>query len=236
MVATKAYREWVAAGRDFRLATPIAEMKALARRHDIGFLGDIGKDDESHLQATFPEDHCPFSKTAWPDPLPGYVVCALDLKNEKGLADALLRDAKAGRAPWIKYLNFGFQQYHIKRGWEPVANDDGHLHISIRTDWIDRSIGDYDPLAEEDDMAGEGPAILAMILEGTSPTGVDTSGGGVPRIKLYREFHDLRIRLSGLEGAINHLAKAVAAHSNTTPDELKAAVLAAIDERLPADN
>jgi len=231
-MATTAYHEWVAAGRQFRLATPIAEMKALARKYEIGFLGDIGSDNVDHLQASFPEDHCPFSQTAWPVPLPGYVVCALDLTHEKGMAEALLQDAKDGRAPWVKYLNFGLQQYHIKREWEPVPNPDDHLHISIRSDWIDRSIGDYDPFVE-DDMAGEGPAILAMILDGKSPTGVDTFGGGVPRVRLYREFHDLRTRLAGLQGAINHLAKAVAANSSTTADELKAAVLAAIDERLP---
>lgn len=234
-MATKAYHDWVTAGRDFRLATPIAELKALARKLGIGFLGDLGSDDVAHLQAAFPQDHCPFSETAWPVPLPGYVVCALDLVHEKGLAEALLHDAKAGRAPWIKYMNFGFQQYHIKRDWEPVSNPDGHLHISIRSDWIDRSIGDYDPFVE-DDTAGEGPAIVAMILDGTSPTGVQTSGGGIPRIRLYRELHDLRTRLAGLEGAINHLAKLVAKNSSTTPEALKAAVLAAIDERLPPND
>lgn len=83
-----------------------------------------------------------------------------------------------------------------------------------------------------DDMSGEGKAILDMLLDGKSPTGTQTSGGGIPRIRIYQEFHDLRTRLTGLEGAVAHLAECVAKQSGTTAEALRAAVQDAMDERL----
>jgi hypothetical protein len=87
---------------------------------------------------------------------------------------------------------------------------------------------------EDDDMAGEGAKILGMLLDGTSPTGVQSFGGGIPRIRLYQEFHELRTRLTGLETAVAHLAEAVARQTGTSAEALKAAVTEAIDERLTA--
>ena len=142
-MATQAYRDWVKAGRPWKKATPIDELDKLARRHGVQVLGTIGNED--HLTAAKPEDHTPFSTTAWPVPLPGYIVTAIDISNEHNLGVRLLSDARAGRIPWVKYLNFNGQHYDVLQDWKPRPNPDQHVHISIRSDWCTRSIGNYDP-------------------------------------------------------------------------------------------
>ena len=149
-MAVSAYYAWANAGRPFILATPIRELEAYARSHAIPVLGTLG--NEAHLTASFPEDHTPFSFTALPIPLPGWYVCAIDLANVRGLGDAILRDARAGRCPWLKYMNFAGRSYAYADGFRtPAANDDQHIHLSVFSDWCTRSIGPYDPL--EDDVS-----------------------------------------------------------------------------------
>ncbi|MDP8929827.1 MAG: hypothetical protein M3O70_14965, partial [Actinomycetota bacterium] len=142
-MATQAYRDWAKAGRPWKKAVPIAELETLARRHRIAVLGTLG--DDSHLQDATPEDHTPFSIDAWPVSLPGYVVTAIDLKNEQNLGSRLLSDGRAGRIPWLKYLNFNGRHYDARHDWQPRSSADRHVHVSIRSDWCNRSIGDYNP-------------------------------------------------------------------------------------------
>lgn len=137
-MATQAYRDWVSAGRPFTIARPIRELRDMARAAGVEWLGDIG--DDGHLTASRPEDHTPFSATAWPVPLPGYVVTAGDLANGPWM-DRMLDDARAGRAPWIKYLNYGGHHYNRKRGFAQESSSDQHGHVSIMSDHIDASIG-----------------------------------------------------------------------------------------------
>lgn len=147
-MATAAYYRWVNAGKPWRLARPIADMQAYARQHDVNVLGTIGNGD--HLTASTPEDHTPFSATAWPDPLPGYIVTAIDLANVHGLGAAILRDARAGATPWLKYMNFGNKQYSHSDGFKTGrSNPDGHIHLSIRTDHLNTSLAGYDPLGDD---------------------------------------------------------------------------------------
>jgi hypothetical protein len=147
-LVTQALQDWKAAGRPFRDARPILELIAMFKSHHVGFLGDLGNKD--HLENPVPKDHTPFPKNPWPIALPpkpaGYIVCACD--HAKGhWADRMLADARAGRLPWLKYLNFGGHHYDVRNGWKEESSGDDHLHISIRSDWIDRSIGGYDPVA-----------------------------------------------------------------------------------------
>lgn len=143
-MATQAYRDWVKAGRPWKKATPIDELETLARRHGVQVLGTIG--NEAHLTADKPEDHTPFSQDGWPTrPVPDHYVTAIDLSNVHNLGSRLLSDARGGRIPWVKYLNFNGQHYDVREGWQPRHSDDQHVHISIRSDWCTRSIGNYDP-------------------------------------------------------------------------------------------
>lgn len=111
----------------------------------LGMLGN-----EEHLTAARPQDHTPYSVTAWPDALPGYIVCACDAENRVingiSLGDGLLREARAGAAPWMKYLNYDGRQYHCQDGFQaPKPNADRHVHVSGRTDQLKAGIGDLDP-------------------------------------------------------------------------------------------
>lgn len=148
-MATKAYWAWIAAGKPWELAQPTAELEAWCRANGFTVLGTIGND--AHLTDDTPEDHTPFSVTAWPLPLPGYIVCAIDIADERGLGAAILTGARAGRYPWLKYINVGQKHYHCRDGFQSwTYNSDTHNHLSIRTDFINASIGDFDPLGDND--------------------------------------------------------------------------------------
>lgn len=143
-MSTPEYRTWNGAGRPYSLAQPIYELKSHMRAADVEWLGDLGNED--HLQSNNPEDHTPYSYTAWPIPLPGYIVCAIDGAQGKW-CDRLLAAAKDGRAPWVKYMNFRNVHYNIKNGWSPEYSSDYHGHVSIRTDHINtRDI--YNPFTD----------------------------------------------------------------------------------------
>ncbi len=146
-MVTSAYRLWKARGGKFALAEPIEELQAWAKQHGVKVLGTIG--NHEHLTADRPEDHTPFSSTAWPNALPGYVVCAIDLKNVERdgvtLGRAIERQARAGKLPWLKYVNHGGRHLDSRTGWQATSSGDDHVHLSIRTDWIDRNIGEFNP-------------------------------------------------------------------------------------------
>lgn len=158
-MATQAYWDWINNGRHWQLAKPIADMVTIARRHGIAILGTIGNDE--HLEANFPEDHTPFSYTAEPVPANGW-VCACDLANEKGLGEAILRDARAGKLPWLKYINFGNMQYgYWDRFRNGEWNSDEHVHLSCFSDDVNYNLGSYDPLdsSSEDEMEQHDPLV-----------------------------------------------------------------------------
>lgn len=200
-MATQAWRLWVNAGRPFRLAMPIIGLRAIALRHNIAVLGTIGNDE--HLEAEYPEDHTPYSYSAWPVPLPGYVVTAIDLDNTTGLATRLLTDAKTGRAPWVKYLNFSGHNYSIQNQWNPVDNPDQHLHVSVRSDYIDYSLGSYDPFTDGgDDMSADD---VNIIRYGTTDVGgaAKTGAWGAPSLQtIGATVNDMKAQLDRLEAVI----------------------------------
>jgi N-acetyl-anhydromuramyl-L-alanine amidase AmpD len=127
---------------------------------------------------------------------------------------------------------------HMRRVWGGTTHTDpgSSFPMDHLTALVHAHLGGNPParpdLPGDDDMSSEGKKILDMLFEGTSPTGTQSFGGGIPRIFIYRQFHDLRTRLTGLQGAITHLAEAVATQSGTSAEALKAAVQEAIDERL----
>jgi hypothetical protein len=142
-MATNDYYTWVDAGRPWDLALPIDELDSWARSVGITVLGTIG--DESHLTSNNPQDHTPFSHSAWPDPLPGYIVTAIDIDNVNGLGYAIEDQARAGALPWLKYMNHSNRHLDSRDGWDVEYSSDYHVHLSIRTDWIYTSIGSFNP-------------------------------------------------------------------------------------------
>lgn len=138
-MSTDAYRKWVEKGRPWRKARPIADVEKWARANGVRVLGTIG--DNSHLTSNKPQDHTPFSFTAWPDKLPGYIVTAIDLEDTAGLAPAILTAARAGNLPWLKYANLGGQHYTHKDGFKDgTDSSDEHIHLSQRTDHLDTEL------------------------------------------------------------------------------------------------
>jgi hypothetical protein len=129
-MATQAYYDWVKAGRKYVLATWVTELKAQCRANGVQWLGDLG--NEEHLQSSNPQDHTPFSRTDWPVPQPDYIVNACDFKEGRH-AYRLLEEAKAGRAPFVKYINVDNKQYNVKNNWQPVYSSDKHCHVSGKT-------------------------------------------------------------------------------------------------------
>lgn len=148
-MASQAYYTWVNAGRPWRPARPILELEAWAHSNGVGVLGTIG--NEEHLQAVPPQDHTPYSATAWPVKLPGYIVTAIDLANVNGLGPAIETQARQGKLPWLKYMNHSGRHLDSRDldgdgiTWEVYPSSDQHVHLSIRTDWIDKSIGTFNP-------------------------------------------------------------------------------------------
>lgn len=151
-MATQAFRDWVAAGRPFHLATPIAEYRAalLAAGWGVFDVGTLG--DEAHLTAETPEDHTPFSVTGYPQHSEYPYIHALDAMHhpERGLdvgplVDYWLSEARAGRTPWVKYINWEGLQWDVRRSWVPrtVGGHFDHAHLSIRSDWTHQSIGGW---------------------------------------------------------------------------------------------
>ncbi|GIF62386.1 hypothetical protein Ais01nite_04210 [Asanoa ishikariensis] len=168
-MASSAFHKWVQDGRPWRDARPIAETKVLLKAAHPGTvvgvpvlkltMGGI-QADKTHLEAATPKDHTPYSTDPWPDPLPatpgGYVVCAIDYMDGTGGLDCgalfprWLEDCKAGRRPWTKYLIWEGKSYGFRTDWEPhdASGHFDHIHESVRTDWIARSIDGYNPFVE----------------------------------------------------------------------------------------
>jgi hypothetical protein len=154
-VATQAYYTWLNAGKPWRLARPIAELAELAKQHpEITLVGTIG--DLSHLTDATPEDHTPFSIDEWPESVGEYVVCAVDFGGDPEAIAEMCAKALRDKPGWLKYMIWngpgavGLRD--VRYGWrqQSASGHTSHAHFSIRTDWIDRSIGDYQ--LTEDDM------------------------------------------------------------------------------------
>lgn len=134
-MSTQAYRDWVARGRPWSKARPVADIEKWARARRIRVLGTIG--NTAHLTSKRPQDHTPFSFTAWPVPLPGDWVCAIDIEDAPGLPEAILAAARAGDLPWLKYANLGGRHYTHEDDFEDSTHSsDDHVHLSVRSDHL----------------------------------------------------------------------------------------------------
>lgn len=141
-MATVRYYAWNGAGRPYRLAPWVVTAKRQAAAHGVRWLGDLGND--VHLMASTPEDHTPFSVTAWPVALPDYVVLAEDFAAGPYCAE-VLKLCRAGdpRVGWIKYMNMFKHHYNRKSGFVEERSSDAHWHISGMSNhsWADIPAG-----------------------------------------------------------------------------------------------
>jgi hypothetical protein len=182
---TAAYRNWMARGKPFTLAYPVADLMATLRRHGYTV---YAYPDLSHLLANVPEDHDPFSATGWPGTSPfGWGMAidimpparALGLPTLAQLGQQMLADKLNGVAgmSWLKYQNWepgdgrclheSFQPNHVTR----PSTDRGHIHASARTDfYLSRVAAGYDPVAR----IRAGGAVTVVAVQRPAE-----SGGGI---------------------------------------------------------
>ncbi len=167
-MATTAYNNWVRDGRPWKVAAPIKAIGDVLRRYGY-VVYYLGSDDSSHLQASKPQDHCPFSYTGWPASHPYPWVTAMDIMPPKAgsglpslqrLGAQMIADRQAGHPgmAWLKYINHepdrdnGGACWH--HSWQPnyarvSSSDRGHIHASGRSDMVTAAgaAATYDPVA-----------------------------------------------------------------------------------------
>lgn len=161
-MTSKQHQLWINRGSPFRLARPLMSLRDHLRA--AGYtVYDIG--NNAHLDHQPPEDHTPYSETGWPQKIAPYGVgCACDvmpppkdsgLPSLQVLGERLHDDKTAGRADFIKYMNWGpvDDSHAVQDRWQPgherrSSTDIGHIHLSVRTDFVDSTAFDsYNPLA-----------------------------------------------------------------------------------------
>ncbi len=154
-MSTAAFRDWVKAGRPWRLCQPVAEYRAqlIAGPWDASTIGTIG--DEAHLTAEVPQDHCPFSVTGWPGNHPYPLILAIDVmdnpsagRDVNALVAYWIGEARLGHTPWVKYVIWRGQRWDVRNNWSAVSASGhfDHAHVSFRTDYALSSVGSWQVL------------------------------------------------------------------------------------------
>lgn len=162
-MASQGYYDWEDAGRPYALVRPAAKTQANIRQHGLTV---YDYPDDSHLKASKPEDHTPFSATGWPVTSARWRGHALDImpradteeaRDENTLIALQMIEDKDNDYPgarWIKYINYTDDDgntWHVS--WQPhkavsSSNDAGHVHVSGRSDMDnDTQADEYDPVA-----------------------------------------------------------------------------------------
>lgn len=164
-------RDWVRAGRPYKEALPVSQFQDTVAAHGLTVYTYPNK---AHLTTVRPEDHTPFSATGWPVPAPRWYGNAADVMPRGGswetggpelvrLARQIISDKDAGvpGTEWIKYMNWTDEhgncwQTSWKNGKVTVSStDEGHLHLSGRSDMVTAVLPVYDPVARMNGEAGE---------------------------------------------------------------------------------
>jgi hypothetical protein len=249
-VAIALYYTWNDLGRPFELAQPIRDIKAWAKRNNVPWLGDLG--NEEHLTADHPQDHTPYSTTAWPIPLDGWMVTAGDAANVtlpdgRTLGQAVEANARAGLLPWLKYMNHAGRHLDSRDldgdglTWEVYPSSDAHCHFSIRTDWQHKSLG-ADPFKLGDlvDMTDAYNLLDQLLRTQGAATYPNPRYGTTPIARVAELAHmaafDARKSADGIEAlavkvdALTHLLQQLITAGGGNVDV--AAFLAGLDERL----
>lgn len=208
-MAVSMYYSWEAQGRPWQAALPVREtvnkLKVIYPLM-VGFIWILG--DDNHLTSNYPQDHTPFSYTGWPTYNPYPRVCAFDTSHQPSrgfdcdvIVPYWVAEAKAGRMPWVKYFIYKERRYDVRNNWSPVSavGHLTHVHTSVRTDWVDRSIGTWSPVSQPE----RTPDVPQLFTYGDDPApSVWISWGGVvreivPNDSAYQDY----LRVYG-EGAV----------------------------------
>ena len=208
------YQGWLADGKPFRNCVPLLNFIATLRLH--GYTGPgSGLGDLSHLTASLPEDHCPYSHTPWPGAQPYPYILAIDIMPGQGLdiieLGGRLFDDKssnvAGTQP-IKYLNWTDSDGNVWHdSWMPNhtrfrSTDSGHIHMSFRTDLVTSTVmASYDPYGGTD-VTPEQATQLNAVFQGMYQGG-GSWGDWVPASDVIAGSNN------GLNSQVQHLHRTV---------------------------
>lgn len=178
-MAVAVYYSWDRLGRPLEPATPIRE---IVERLKVAYPRAASLfswyANEAHYQAEPPQDHTPYSYDGWPVPDPQWIVCATDVMHRPDLGVDCgelfaywIREARASRMPWLKYLIWQARIYDVRHGWQEqrASGHFDHIHLSTRTDHIDTHLGSWSLTPEEIDMTPAQAAQLSAcqtILDG----------------------------------------------------------------------
>lgn len=196
-------RDWVAAGRPWAPAKPMAKLATAVSGH--GFTVYM-KPDRSHLTAARPEDHTSFSVTGYPTQAPRWYGNAADIMPRgsdhaalvelERLARQIIADkrAKVAGTEFIKYMNWTtadascYQTSWTTSGVETQrpSTDKGHIHISGLSTWVTQDSTPYDPVArmsgggqEDEDSMGASLGPIEIQREGTTSLSIPPVEAGL---------------------------------------------------------
>lgn len=256
-MAVPAYSRWLHAGKPLQAARPVRDIVdrldiAFRRAADVRLFSWYAND--AHYEAVPAEDHTPYSQTGWPVPSPQWWVFAVDVMHRPDLGvdcNVLfaywISEARAGRMPWLKYLNWQGRQYRAKGyGGETVAfrtawlnsGHFDHIHISVRTDFRDTGLGSWSltpgaPAAPAggDDMDRNQNAKLDGVFNLSATVELDTGKGLVAfPVPLTVGVKALGAKLDAIGVKVDAALSAIGAIGTNSPEV--AGILAGLDERL----
>lgn len=164
-MATSEYYTWLKRGQPYVLTRPARDIQGTIKRYGITV---YDYPNETHLRASKPEDHTPFSYTKWPnvnrnidgvgraiDIMPR-VDTAVARSENANIARQLIKDKDVNTpgTEGIKYLNWTDEEGVCRQeNWKSgkrvtvSSSDKGHIHVSFRNDTDDMSAVGYDPVA-----------------------------------------------------------------------------------------
>lgn len=165
------------------------------------------------------------------------IIWAKDTHCPPGFREWLIAKCKSDYVTtWIRFFNIEGGQYDNAGNWLQSSTDehfhcevqDGHEneHVTLFIDFIKETQPQENAVAIEAKL----DALLNMFVEGTSPTGTETTGGGIDRIWIYKHMDEIEKRTSDkiaavgakLDGLPEAIRAAVAAMNiSLTPEQLK---------------
>lgn len=242
------HQRWINAGKPAQLAYPLRALRNRLRA--MGYtVYDIGND--AHLDHQPPEDHTPYSETGWPGTSPYGWILAIDimpppagrgLPSLQTLGARLVDDKKAGRAPWVKYINWGptSNSGAVQDRWTPTyvrraSSDVGHIHLSQRTDYyVSTDFDDYDPF-------NPGGSLVAGLLDnaergvtalytGADPVIFPAPWPGSPPAGFPNPINMLAEKIDTLQLTLNQVLETLQSVTvaDVSQEQIDAAVLAAV--------
>lgn len=251
-MASQGYRDWLAAGKPYRLVRPARALVTNVGRYGITV---YHYPDDSHLQATVPEDHTPYSATGWPGANARWNARGVDImprgssaaakRENADIARQLIRDRDAGHpgVAWIKYINWTDEVGVCRQErWTPArttraSSDRGHVHVSGRSDIdADARADDYDPIARmrgtapltgDDGMSWNDAQKANATFNNDETAPLDTDGTIDGRGNIQRFPNKTYLAIKDLTERVDKLAAAIAALAAGDGDTPAAGITAA---------